>query len=45
VIVALTSADGAAREAALALAADSGLTVLTVPEAADLSPASDTRTA
>jgi hypothetical protein len=45
VIVALTSADGPAREAALALAADSGLTVLTVPEAADLSPASDTRTA
>jgi FlaA1/EpsC-like NDP-sugar epimerase len=38
VIVALTSADGPAREAALALAEDSGLTVLTVPEADDLNP-------
>ena len=38
VIVALTSADGAARDRALALAEDSGLTVLTVPEADDLNP-------
>ena len=38
-IVAFTSQQAAAREAALRLAADSGLTVLTVPDAADLEPA------
>jgi FlaA1/EpsC-like NDP-sugar epimerase len=37
VIVALTAADGPAREAALSLAMDSGLTVLTVPETDELS--------
>lgn len=38
VIVAYTSADGERRERAIALAADSGLTVLTVPESDDLMP-------
>ena len=37
VIVALTAADGHARDAALTLALDSGLTVLTVPETDELS--------
>lgn len=38
VIVALTAADGPARDTALALAADSGLTVMTLPQADDLAP-------
>lgn len=36
VIVAFTAADGPARETALALAADSGLTVMTVPDSEDV---------
>ena len=43
VIVAMTAAEGPARETALALAADSGLTVLTVPEAEDLSEVAEPR--
>ncbi len=43
VIVAFTSADGQVRDHALLLAADSGLTVLTVPEADDLNAVPESR--
>jgi lipopolysaccharide/colanic/teichoic acid biosynthesis glycosyltransferase len=45
VIVALNSADAPARETALALALDSGLTVMTVPEAEDLNAVNEPRVA